>query len=258
MPLAASDRTIYVRNTSTRLTAPQVQAMVAACDRQLRLDFAPVWGLDPTRVGVRAVTSGATLPKTAWMIVLADQADDPQALGYHDLTAAGVPAGVIQVPTILDNGGQPLTGAMSVSSVLSHEVLEVAADCWATGWADTGRGYVVAQEVADPVQGDSYAGGDGVAVSSFVAPQWFDPAAPAGGRFDWLGKLRKPFEMSKGGYLVRAKIGRPSQSFAAFLGRSGSSVARPEVVFGPEVPAWVRAARLAEHTRVGRRLRSRR
>ena len=59
------------------------------------------------------------------------------------------------------------------------------------------------REVCDPVQENTYAieaGGMHVAVSNFVLPAYFNPAAP--GPYDHLGVLSKPFTLAKGGYAV--------------------------------------------------------
>jgi hypothetical protein len=54
--------------------------------------------------------------------------------------------------------------------------------------------------VCDPVEGDSYSGAGGVALSNFVTPWWFSEQPPAGAKFDFMSKLSAPFTMSPGGY----------------------------------------------------------
>jgi hypothetical protein len=91
----------------------------------------------------------------------------------------------------------------------------------------------VAFEIADPVQSDCY-NVQGVTVSSFVLPSWFDPDAAAGERFDFLGRLSAPFTLSKGGYWVEMVEGQVSQRF------------------GEEVPDWMRATKSLQLSRAAR------
>jgi hypothetical protein len=251
MTLRLPDRNIYIRNLSSRVTDEQVRRMVDACNRQVMEHLAPVWALAPS--GVRFAPTQQALASAAWVVNLADDIDDPQALGYHTIDAKGVVSGVIGISVCLDNGAQVLTGPYSVSSVLSHEVLELVVDPFCQTWCDTGRGWMVCAEVCDPVQAYGYTI-DGVQVSDFVTPAWFNADATHLS-LDYLGKARRPFGLTKGGYYVRANTSTASQVLGA-LGRRGS-VTRPQLVFGDDVPQWVRQARLREFTRVGQRLHHR-
>jgi hypothetical protein len=47
---------------------------------------------------------------------------------------------------------------------------------------------------------------DGIEMSNFVHPSWFEPFKhPPGTKFDHLGLLTKPFSMTKGGYVILKK-----------------------------------------------------
>jgi hypothetical protein len=53
-------------------------------------------------------------------------------------------------------------------------------------------------------------------MSNFVHPSWFEPFDhPPGTKFDHLGLLKKPFTMTKGGYMIIKKKGKVSQVFAS-------------------------------------------
>ena len=54
---------------------------------------------------------------------------------------------------------------------------------------------------------------DGVSVSNFVMPAWFDPQAAPTAQFDKLGLLTSPFGIVKGGYVVYATAGKEQQKF---------------------------------------------
>jgi hypothetical protein len=51
---------------------------------------------------------------------------------------------------------------------------------------------------------------------SFVYPSWFEPFRhPAGTKFDHLGKLSKPFSLSKNGYVVEKRGSRMKYVFGS-------------------------------------------
>lgn len=220
-----SPNTIYVVNKSTLVSDADAQTMTAAVDLQMARDVEGVWNLPDTPIRFTK-----TPPKGARVIVLVDTADDPQALGYHDEVGA-VQSGVVGCKPELDQGAHALTGPYSVASILSHEVLEMAIDPRCNLWADSGRGFMIAYEVGDPVQSDHYDvtvdGAGPVTVSNFVFPAFFDPNSPHGTPLDHLGLARTPFTLRPGGYWVQLQEGRASQKF------------------GDEMPDWLRQAKLA-------------
>ncbi len=57
---------------------------------------------------------------------------------------------------------------------------------------------------------------DGIKMSNFLHPSWFEPFKhPSGTKFDHLGLLTKPFSMTKGGYVILKKKGKVSEVFAS-------------------------------------------
>lgn len=223
-----TDQTVWVVNHSTLVTDTDAQTMTAAVNHQMRRDVEPAWHLPRT-----PVTYTTTPPRGARVIILVDTADDPQALGYHTEIGAAQ-SGVVGCKPELDQGAHPLAGPYSVASILSHEVLEMAVDGRCNLWADTGRGLLVALEVGDPVQSDHY-DIDGVTVSDFVFPAFFDPLSPAGAKLDQLGLVRTPFTLRPGGYWIQLRGGQATQTFGeampdwlidAKLGNPGSRTNR--------------------------------
>ncbi len=212
---------ITVVNQSTLVSAVDARLMTRACAAQIRRHAAPAWGLLP--VPVVYASSAEDAPPGAWVISILDDPDQADALGWHTEDQGEHVYGRAFARPVLDNGGTVLSGGLSVSSVLSHEVLETLIDPRCNLWADRGDGTIVALEVADPVEADSYTitvGGTAVSVSSFALPDWFDPQA--GGPYDWMGRTSQPFEVTAGGYVVQAHEGHVS------------------AVFGAEYPSWRR------------------
>jgi hypothetical protein len=230
-----SDQTIYVANHSTQVTDSQVRSMVVACAKQIATQVAPAHGMLSAPVAFLA--KGTTLPTSARVITVMDELDDPQALGYHTIDGSEHIWGVVGTKVAMAQGAKALTGPHSISSILSHEVCEAFVDPYCGGWFDNGHGLLVAYEIGDPVENDTYLI-DGIAVSNFVTAEWFDANAAKTDRFDFMGHLKAPFTMSKGGYWVQSKAGKQSQKF------------------GEDMPDWRRLAKKAQFSRGGRRVQA--
>lgn len=192
--------TIHVVNDS-RLPDRDVTRMVAACHTQMRRDVAPAHWLAPSPVVARD-----NPPADGRVITITDRLTE-SALGWHTEAAGDRVLGVVGVEEVEEAGGGVLTGDLSVSSVLSHEVAEMMVNAHVSGWCDTGSGYLVAREVADPVQAHSYEI-KGVAVSNFVNHDYFSPIHVEGDRYDHLGVLSEPFSLAPGGYYLRLAGGQ--------------------------------------------------
>lgn len=195
---------ISVVNASTLISDADVRLAVRACAHQLRYDAAPRWGLAPIPV----VWAGAddVAPAGSWVITVYDDADQADALGWHT-EDGGVTFGRVFARPILDHGGTALDSALSVSSVLSHEVLETFGDPRVNLLAADGQGRSWCLELCDPVESDGYpvslsdrGATRAVWVSDFVYPAWFDPQAA--GPYSFLGKPTAPFTVADGGYAI--------------------------------------------------------
>ena len=75
---------ISVINESTVLADTDVAPVVAALQKQVSNDFRPIWGTDAT---LTIVPKGTQPAGGSWWLVLLDDSDQANALGYHDLTA---------------------------------------------------------------------------------------------------------------------------------------------------------------------------
>jgi len=102
-----------------------------------------------------------------------------------------------------------------VSVTASHELFEMVIDPIANLWAEAEDGTEYAYEMCDPVEEDVFKV-DGIEMSNFVHPAWFEPFKhPPGTKFDHLGLLKKPFSMTKDGYVIVKKKGKVSQVFGS-------------------------------------------
>jgi hypothetical protein len=230
---------IAVVNQSTQLTDADVHTMTGAVGQQVIDHFAPAWPIDPTTVTFYPAT--ADPPAGGWTIVMLDDADQANALGYHATDPNGNPYGRVFANPVLQAGGAVLDGGtigVSVASVLSHETLETLADYDANDWSQAADGTLWAREVADPVESFGYTitlGTTPVLVSDFVLPAFFDPGASR--PYDHLDKLTAGFSISPGGYAIEMTGGQPQQ------------------VQGENYPAWRTATKAFPAARTARRLR---
>lgn len=215
--------------------------MVRACAHQLRFDAAPVWKLQP--IPVMYYSEHTDAPPGAWVIAVMDDADQADALGWHTEDQGDVIYGRVFAKPVLDNGGDALTKQLSVASVLSHEVLETFCDPHVNLFADDFQGTAYALEVGDPVESDSYTifirprGEDAtvpVTVSNFVYPSWFDAQATSP-PYDHMGLVNRPFQMTRGGYVIKMTEGQVSSQF------------------GEEYPEWRQAMKGTDTSRTARR-----
>jgi hypothetical protein len=226
---------IAIVNQSTLVSDADAMTMTEAIAAQVRLDAAPLWDRSPA--AVIFYTDPAGVPQTSHGIAIVDTIkDQPQGvLGFHTEDQGGKLWGVVAAKPELDNGGKATTGDWSVSSVLSHEVLEMFIDPNCNLWANDQKGSAYSFEVCDPVEAPTY-DTSGVSVSNFVTPSWFDPLAAPTAQFDKLGRLHAPFSILKGGYVVYESAGKQQQRF------------------GDEFPAWRREMKSGPMARTRRRL----
>ena len=205
---------IAILNQSTLVSNADAATMTQAVATQIRLDAAPLWDRSPA--AVIFYNDPAAIPATAHGIAIVDTIQNqPQGvLGFHTEDQGGKLWGVVAAKPELDNGGQVLTGDWSVSSVLSHEVLEMFVDPNCNLWADDNKGSAYSFEVCDPVEAPTYSV-QGVSVSNFVTPSWFDPLAASSAQFDKLGQLTAGFSILPGGYMVYESNGKEQQQWGS-------------------------------------------
>jgi hypothetical protein len=177
--------------------------MTKACDIQLRKHASIAYDTKPG--SVKLFDSIEKIPKNYYVIAVIDNPDEAQALGYHFETPDGRPYGKVFTNPILDNGGTIFESANSISCTLSHEILELWWDPQVNIWYEGPDGNLYSGELCDSVESDAYpikVQGKDILVSNFVLPPFFDANPEKGAKFDWLGKLKKPFTMTEGGYMV--------------------------------------------------------
>jgi hypothetical protein len=188
---------ISVINESTVLADNDVLPVVAALQKQVTNDFRPVWGTDAE---LSIVPKGAQPPSGSWWLVLLDDSDQANALGYHDLTSEGLPIGKVFAASDLKAG-------TSWTVTASHELLEMLGDpnINLTVFVQNTNtaGILYAYEVCDACEDDSLGYQiDNILVSDFVYPSWFESFRTEGStQFDRVNKIQTPFQLLTNGYI---------------------------------------------------------
>jgi hypothetical protein len=179
---------IALTNASTCLSDAQVETVLPSLQRQVSRDFCAYWDID---------CSLTFLPKAqalvaGWsQIVLTDDPDQAGALGYHEMSSNGTPLGKVFAGLDAESGS-------SWTVTLSHELLEMLADPWINWCAQGSDGRIYALEVCDAVESDSLGYKiDGVLVSDFITPSWFEPTQAD--RIDFKKRVSRPMELAPGG-----------------------------------------------------------
>lgn len=186
---------IAIMNASTVLTDAQIAPVVAALQIQVSRDFAPVYGIDAQ---LTQIPKGQAAPAGSWQLIMMDTSDQAGALGYHDLTTAGLPLGKCFIKTDMDNHA-------IWSVTVSHELLEMLADPWINLTVFVQRtntaGKLYAYEACDACEADNLAYDiNGVKVSDFVHPAWYGVAGSTD-KLDQMGHIRTPLALLPGGYI---------------------------------------------------------
>lgn len=190
-------------NKATVALGVDFDALIAAMQVFVDKYVARVWGTPAKLVKSRGFVKGA------WAMVFLDDADQPGALAYHDLTPDGLPQAKVFVKTTLQN-----KDLVSVSA--SHELIEMLVDP-AINLMTTGPDpkTIYAYESADPVEALSFPV-NGIPMSDFVYPAYFENFhKPGSVHFDQLKRIKKPFEILSGGYQIIFKNGKWSQIFGS-------------------------------------------
>src|ERR1043166_4404917 len=145
---AMANISVAVINRSSVVQDGDVRNAVAALQKQVRNDFAPLWGVDADV----SFAPHNQVPSGSWVLAILDNSDQAGALGYHDMTKAGLPLGKVFAKTDQQFGENWTVTA-------SHELLEMLADpdinLTAFVESDVG-GRLYAYKVCDPWEDERY------------------------------------------------------------------------------------------------------
>lgn len=196
MSTALTAHVALVSDTDS-LSLSDLSPVAAALQKQVTRDFGPLWNVNAT---VDAFDQLESVPVDYWPVILRDDINQPGAAGYHT-DDHGQPFSLVQVD---DNW------ALTVS----HETLEMLGDPFGNRTiagsppADSPDPvselervtYLV--EVCDPCEGQDFSYPvNGVQVSDFITPNYYDPQASSGVRYSFTGSIPGPHVVLEGGYV---------------------------------------------------------
>lgn len=203
-------------NESSVFQHSDLETIIAALQKQVYQDFRPTWGVTAELVVLPQGHKPAN--DKCWMGIF-DNSDQAGALGYHDLTPLGFPVGKVFAKTDIEVGAKS-------SVTIGHETLEMLGDPFINLTAlDPKTGRLYAYENCDAVEADEIGYLiDGVTVSDFVLPQWFDPSHRGKDTPTTIRALRndgspnpgealEPFELAAGGYISYLDLAHPNKGW---------------------------------------------
>jgi hypothetical protein len=187
-------RQLGLVSESTQIARGDVLKVSAALQKQATRDLTPIWEISAT---VDAFDRLEDVPMGYWPIVVMDDIQTPGAAGIHE-DKNGQPFALVTAASTLD--GWSLTA--------SHEGLEMLVDPFGNRLvagdspkSDQGRvNFLV--EVGDPAEAADFGYSvNGILVSDFYTPHFFDPVKAPGVRYSFTGSLTEPRQVLRGGYL---------------------------------------------------------
>jgi hypothetical protein len=190
---------IGLASRSNAVSLADLTRVAAAINLQVQRDFKPIWNISASIV---ALPDPESIEPGVWPVFIVDDTGFDGALGLH-LTDHNQPYALVQ-------------SGSTWSLTTAHEVLEMLADP-SGNWLIPSSGITVSNgqvkdldgakfeylvEVADPSEDPANAYMiDDVLVSDFYTPNFFDHAASPGVRYSFSGKITRPREILKGGYI---------------------------------------------------------
>ena len=176
---------------TTRVPLGQLALASAAIQKQVTRDFGPVWNIEAS---IDSFEKLSDVPLGYWHIIIRD--DIPfKAQGIHLNEANGQPFALVQF-------------SQNWALTTSHECLEMLADP-SGNRTQAGNSVKPDQErveflveVCDPSEAAKFGYSvNGILVSDFYTPNFFDPVPAPGVRYSFTGAINGPRQVLDGGYL---------------------------------------------------------
>src|SRR6476646_1047360 len=185
------NRNLALVADTDKITPSELTKVAAALQKQATRDFGPLWDIQANVSGFAKLED---VPTDYWPVIVRDDINTPGAAGVHE-----------------DKNGQPFALVQyddQWSLTASHETLEMLADPFGNRLVagqspKHGQGRVnFLVEVCDPCEDQEFAYTvNGVTVSDFYTPHFFDPVSDSSVRYGYTSALKKPRSILRGGYL---------------------------------------------------------
>ncbi len=183
-----------------KLNPSLVEGTAAALNIQVMRDLPQYWNVQAT---VRHLTDPHKIPVGVWPVFLVDKL--PPGEGGVHLDKKNQPYSLVI--------GTPDSDDWTIDA--SHETVEMLVDPFGNrlqtskaieivgkNTQDTLGEFEYLVEACDPCEGNQYAYTiQGISVSDFITPHFYDPVATAGTRYSFGGNITRPREVLPGGYI---------------------------------------------------------
>ncbi len=174
---------------SGKVPLSTLEKIAASLEIQAKRDLAEVWEVSANVAAGTEVTAGQ------WPIYVVNELDLANAYGYHYIDNLRKP-----YAKILYRENWTLTASHEMLEMLVNPYLDryIATDIAANLQGD--ERFLV--EIAGPVQSVAYGYEiEGILVSNFMYPSYFDLLVTEGKAYDHLGVIKKPRSILEGGYV---------------------------------------------------------
>jgi hypothetical protein len=189
--------TIGLMNQSSTLANDEVARVAAALDIQVKRDLLPIWNVT---ADVITIPADQPVPRGVSPIIIVDETPGNFA-GVHRITET-IPWAMVSTKR-------------DWALAASHECIELLIDpsgmttCSSFGLAlvdgalhELEERFDYLLEACDPIEDSDHAYLiNGIAVSDFYTPHYFDDTVTAGTRYSFNGALSRPREVGRNGYL---------------------------------------------------------
>jgi hypothetical protein len=204
-------------DTTGRLDSSLVEATAAALNVQAMRDLTQYWNVQAT---VRYLPDPKKIPVGVWPVFLVaqlppgeggvhlDKKNQPYSLviGTPDSSDWTIDASHETLEMLVDPSGNRLQ---------TSKAIEISGD----GTEDTTGEFEYLVEVCDPCEANQYAYSiQGIAVSDFITPHFYDPVVTSGTRYSFGGNIKKPRQVLPGGYISFANPESNELEQILFLG----------------------------------------
>jgi len=178
------------------LSMGTLKRVATVLQRQVSRDVKPIWSVDAK---IDVFKTSKDVPSGVWPMIIRKDIGVPGAVGFHS-DKDGVPYSLVTHSSDI--------GAWTVTA--SYELLDMLVDPFgkrtipgpSPNPADRSKVVNFLVEICQPVGGNAYKI-DGVQVSDFVKPAFYDPLKKdeTGEPYSFKGTVKEPGKIAKGGYM---------------------------------------------------------
>jgi hypothetical protein len=226
-------------DTTGEIEATLLQAAAAALNIQVNRDLSQFWNV---KASVSHLPTATKIPVGVWPVLLVKELP-PGEGGFH-----------------MDKHNQPYSKVIASADSdewtvdASHETIEMLVDPYGNRLQsstsieikngkiqDSTGEFAYLVEACDPCEADDYTYAiQGVAVSDFLTPHFYDPVHTPGTRYSFTGAIKAPRQILPGGYISWVNQEADEMQQILWLDPSSSPISKSgPIPKGISLRAWV-------------------